>query len=116
MDEIRKIYNRLNSLILQQLQKIYFYIFQQKTTDNKEDIIKKLIQPLKILNDNEYFELSLPPNCFSNSSVLSPEPTHLDSKTFSTAFNSSLPREFENIGIIIVSLFLIICPSYLYSY
>ena len=56
MDEIRKIYDRLNSLILQQLQKIYFYIFQQKTTDNKEEIIKKLIQPLKTLNnnDNEY--------------------------------------------------------------
>ena len=49
------------------------------------------------LNDREYLEFNLSPNCFSNLSVSFAAPTHLDLNTFSTAFASSSPSEFENI-------------------
>ena len=49
------------------------------------------------LNDREYLEFNLSPNCFSNLSVSFAAPTHLDSNTFFTAFTSSSPSEFENI-------------------
>ena len=45
----------------------------------------------------EYLEFNLSLNCFSNLSVSFAAPTHLDLNTFSTAFASSSPSEFENI-------------------
>ena len=41
------------------------------------------------LNDREYLEFNLSPNCFSNLSVSFAAPTHLDSNTFFTAFYNS---------------------------